>query len=256
MRLADGAEAIRGDLPASATREVEVPVESGEALDTAVLRYSSLRRVHERLLMTLAHVDDVALTIGGDCGVSLGAIEHAIARTGGDIAVVWFDAHPDLNAPADSPSGAFTGMVLRALCGEGPLVPDAAHTLDPARLVLAGIRDIDPGEAAFVAAQSIASVDAPACETPEALLEAVRATGASQLYVHIDLDVLDPSVIRGLANPLPFGLSLEQLTSAITALRAEFTLAGATLAGFSPASALDAEDDLPSILRVISALTR
>ena len=71
-----------------------------------------------------------------------------------------------------------------------------------------------------------------------------------------DLDVLDPAVITGLANPVPFGLSLEQLTGAVTALRAEFALAGATIAGFSPASPLDAEGDLPNILRVISALTR
>lgn len=256
MRLADGAEAIRGDLPTSATREVDVPVESGEALDTGVLRYSSLHRVHERLLMTLAHVEDIALTVGGDCGVSLGAVEHAIKRTSGDLAVVWFDAHPDLNSPADSPSGAFTGMVLRALCGEGPLVPDAAHTLDPAKLVLAGIRDIDPGEADFVDEKKIAHVDAPAFATSTAIVEAVRATGATRVYVHIDLDVLDPSVIAGLANPVPFGLTLEQLTTAIGALRAEFALAGATIAGFSPVSALDAEEDLPSILRIIGALTR
>ncbi|RIJ25759.1 arginase family protein, partial [Clavibacter michiganensis subsp. insidiosus] len=39
MRLADGAEAIRGDLPASATHVVDVPVEAGESLGTGVLRY-------------------------------------------------------------------------------------------------------------------------------------------------------------------------------------------------------------------------
>lgn len=256
MRLVDGASAIRGDLPASATREVEVPVESGDALDTGVLRFSSLQRVHDRLMIALGQVEDIAITVGGDCGVSLGAIEHAIKRTGGDVAVVWFDAHPDLNSPDDSPSGAFTGMVLRSLCGDGALLPDAAHTLDPAKLVLAGIRDIDPGEANFVEEKQVALVEAGDLAAPAALVEAVRATGASRVYLHIDLDVLDPAVIAGLANPVPFGLTLEQLTSAIAALKAEFALAGATLAGFSPASPLDAEEDLPSILRVIAALTR
>ncbi|KQW07783.1 hypothetical protein ASC66_02055 [Leifsonia sp. Root4] len=256
MRLADGAEAIRGDLPASSTVLVDVPVESGDALDTGILRFSSLLRVRERQLQALNHVEDWALTIGGDCGVSLGSIEHAIARTSGDVAVVWFDAHPDLNSAEDSPSGAFTGMVLRALCGEGVLVPDAAHTLDPAKLVLAGIRDIDPGEERFIAEKQLTQIPSMDLETPTAFVDAVRATGASTVYLHIDLDVLDPAVIAGLANPLPFGMTLEQLTAAITALRAEFTLAGATIAGFSPASPLDAEDDLPSILRVIGSLTR
>jgi arginase len=256
MRLADGAEAIRGDLPASSTVVVDVPVESGEALDTGILRFSSLLRVRERQLQALNHVPDWALTIGGDCGVSLSAIEHAVGRASGDLAVVWFDAHPDLNVAEDSPSGAFTGMVLRALCGDGALAPDAAHTLDPAKLVLAGIRDVDPGEADFLAEKRPAQIDSSALETPAALVAAVRATGAGSVYLHIDLDVLDPAVIAGLANPLPFGLTLEQLTGAITALRAEFALAGATIAGFSPVSPLDAEDDLPSILRVIGSLTR
>lgn len=256
MRLADGAEAIRGDLPASSTVIVDVPVESGDALDTGILRFSSLLRVRERQIQALNHVQDWALTIGGDCGVSLSSIEHAVKRSSGDLAVVWFDAHPDLNTAEDSPSGAFTGMVLRALCGEGALVPDAAHTVDPAKLVLAGIRDVDPGEARFIDENRLVQIDSTALETPQALVDAVRATGAGSVYLHIDLDVLDPAVIAGLANLLPFGLTLEQLTAAITALRAEFTLAGATIAGFSPVSPLDAEDDLPSILRVIGSLTR
>ena len=74
--------------------------------------------------------------------------------------------------------------------------------------------------------------------------------------MHIDLDVLDPAVLTGLSNPLPFGLSVEALTGAITALRAEFPIAGATIAGFAPASPEAAIDDLPSILRIIGALTR
>lgn len=256
MRLADGAEAIRGDLPASATRTVEVPTESGDALGTGVLRFSSLLGVRDRMLQTLSTVPDWALTIGGDCGVSLAAVEHAMRRTDGDLAVVWLDAHPDLNVPEGSPSGAFTGMVLRALCGEGELLPDAAHRVDPSRLVLAGIRDVDPAEAEYIEQRQISRVAAEQLATPELLLDAVRASGASRVYLHIDLDVLDPAVITGLANPLPFGLSLEQLTGAISALRAEFPLAGATLSGFSPATPLDAEGDLPSILRVIGALTR
>ncbi|PPL20114.1 arginase family protein [Microterricola pindariensis] len=256
MRLADGAEAIRGDLPASATRIVDVPAESGDALGTGVRRFSALLNVRDRLLHSLATVPDWALTIGGDCGVSLGAVEHAMRRTGGDLAVVWLDAHPDLNVPDDSPSGAFTGMVLRALCGDGELLPDAAHRLHPDRLVLGGIRDVDPAESAFIDEKQISRVGAEQLDHPGLLLDAVRATGAGSVYVHIDLDVLDPAVITGLANPLPFGLSLEQLTGAVAALRAEFPLAGATIAGFSPASPLDAEGDLPTILRVIGALTR
>jgi flavin reductase (DIM6/NTAB) family NADH-FMN oxidoreductase RutF len=42
MRLLDGAEAIRGDLPVSATTLVDVPIEAGDSLDTGIHRFSSL----------------------------------------------------------------------------------------------------------------------------------------------------------------------------------------------------------------------
>jgi arginase len=47
-------------------------------------------------------------------------VSAALARHGDGLAVVWFDAHGDLNTPESSPSGAFHGMVLRTLLGQGP----------------------------------------------------------------------------------------------------------------------------------------
>ncbi|MCZ0970589.1 arginase family protein [Streptomyces albulus] len=78
-------------------------------------------------------------TVGGDCGVELAPVSHAVARHGADLAVVWFDAHADLNTPASSPSGGFHGMVLRTLLGQGPaaLLPPPDGRLDARRLVLA-----------------------------------------------------------------------------------------------------------------------
>src|SRR3712207_609070 len=82
MRLIDGAEAIRGDLPTGATTVVEVPLGAGDAVGTGVHRFSSLAVVRERLRQTLAGLPDgdVPVVIGGDCGVELGAVEHALAR--------------------------------------------------------------------------------------------------------------------------------------------------------------------------------
>ncbi|GAA3893057.1 arginase family protein [Leifsonia kafniensis] len=258
MRLADGAEAIRGDLPTSATVVVAVPVEAGDAEDTGINRFSTLVLVRNAQAAVLRASADWALTIGGDCGVSLAAVEHASRQHPGDVAVVWLDAHPDLHTPASSPSGAFTGMVLRAISGEGAnglaLGTSTAIPLD--RVVLAGTRDIDAAEAELIRTHSIAMIDAEDLSTADALVEAVRHTGATQVYLHIDLDVLDPAELNGLANPLPFGISVEALTSAVTGLRAHFGLAGATIAGFAPASPEAATDDLSNVLRIIGSLTR
>ena len=254
LRLSDGAEAIRGDLPSASTRTVAVPLEAGDELGSGLARLGSLQLVRERTLAALAEVDDWALVVGGDCGVSLAGVEHAMGAHD-DLAVVWFDAHPDLNTVESSPSGAFSGMVLRTLLGDGvdALVPPTP--LAPDRLVLAGARSVDDGEDAYLESSGIARVGVDALDTPDGLVAAVAATGAASVYLHIDLDVLDPAEIDGVAEPVPFGLSAAALVGAIRALRASHTVVGATIAGFSPASADAANDDLPTILRIIGALT-
>jgi arginase len=255
LRLGDGAEAIRGDLPGSSTRVVEVPMEAGDELGSGLARLGSLQLVRERSLAVLAEVPDWALAIGGDCGIALAPIEHALERTAGDLAVVWFDAHPDLNSLDSSPSGAFSGMVLRTLLGDGvaglvPAVPLAAD-----RLVLAGVRSVDDGEDAYLAGSGIARLGVDELAAADGLVAAVEATGAASVYLHIDLDVLDPAELDGVSEPVPFGLAATTLVQAIRAVKARYRVAGASIAGFSPASPDAAADDLPTILRIIGALT-
>lgn len=245
MRLAEGAAAIRGDLPAATTREVAVPLEAGDDQASGVARFSSLQLVRERLRDTLGELDDAAVVIGGDCGVSSAAVAHAVDRHG-DLALIWFDAHPDLNSIESSPSGAYSGMVLRSIIDE-QFVPVE-------RVLLAGARSWDPGEDAFAAEAGIHSLTVDELSDPTALVDAVAKTGAQSVYLHIDLDVLDPSEIAGLLDPEPFGLESGALVAAIKALRARFALAGATIAAYAPAGEGDVADDAPTILRVIAAL--
>jgi len=258
MRLVDGAAAIQGDLPASATREVDVPVEAGDAQDTGINRFSSLQMVRERQGTVLRAAPDWALTIGGDCGVSLASVEHASREHPGDVALVWFGARPELHTPDTSPSGGFCGMVLRAIAGEGhpDIALDEATRIPFDRMVLAGTRDVDTAEADLITERGLTTVDVDQLATADALVAAIRATGARSVYVHVGLDVLDPSALRGLSDLVPFGLTVPALTTAITAVRAAFPVVGASVVGFSPASPAEATDDLPSILRVIGALTR
>jgi arginase len=257
MSHADGAAAILGDLPAAATILVEVPVEAGDALGTGVARYSALRRVRERTELALAQVPDLAITVGGDCGATLGAVAHASRRSGGDLAVLWLDAHPDLNTPESSPSGGFGGMTLRAIAGDGAegLALDEETRIAPARLVLGGIRAIDDEERRFIDEHEVAVLTVEDLSDPSMVVAALEDTGASQVFVHVDLDVLDPSALAGLSYPMPFGIETATLVALLRAVVARFQLAGAAIAGFAPSSPEAAEDDLPTILRLVAALT-
>ncbi len=253
MRLIDGAHAIRDDLPVASTMVVDVPAGAGSDLGTAVNRLSAVQYVRDELRATLQDVVAPAIIIGGDCGVDLGAVDHANAA--GDLAVLWIDAHADMNTPQTSPSGAFHGMVLRTLLGDGPDEVAAAHPLTPGSVVLVGTRSLDDAENDYIVEHGI-PVIVPEQVSAEAVSAALLATGASRVYLHVDLDCLDPSELACVSYPEPFGLTMQQLLDVILAARQALPLAGAAITEFAPGTAEDASDDMPTILRIVGALTR
>jgi arginase len=197
------------------------------------------------------------ITIGGDCGVEFAAIGHAVRSAPGPVALVWLDAHPDAHTPESSPSGAFCGMVLSAALGRGVglLSAGAEERVADERVVLGGVRSADDGELERLVERGAAVLPADALD-PESLVAAVEATGAASVYVHLDLDVLDPADLAGLFDPVPFGVPASRLVASLDALRSRFPLAGAGVTSFAPSSPTAAEDDLPTILRLLGALSR
>jgi arginase family enzyme/GNAT superfamily N-acetyltransferase len=222
-RLRDGARLLAGLVPGTAER-VDVPDEPGEHVlaATAAKVEAALGRARGPLMVT----------VGGDCGVELAPIAAAVRRHGDRLAVVWFDAHGDLNTPESSPSGAFHGMVLRTLLGEGPaaLVPD--RPLRPAQVVLAGVRALDPAERDY--AERL-----PIVTDPESLVAAVGA--AEAVYVHIDLDVLDPAEFASVGTPEPGGLTPARVAAMVAALAEGFEIVGLGVTEYEPARPGDQE---------------
>ncbi|MGA2982073.1 MAG: arginase family protein [Terriglobales bacterium] len=85
------------------------------------------------------------VTVGGSCGTEAARVTYLNETYNGNMAIIWFDAHGDLNTPASSPSGHFHGMVLRTLLGNGPtsLVQHLRLPLMPKQVFLVGTRDLD-----------------------------------------------------------------------------------------------------------------
>lgn len=254
LLLQDGAEAIRRDLPISSTQSVEVPVGAGESLGSGIRRFSAIQAIRDRSAEALGTLDGPVIAIGGDCGIETAPIEHANALSGGEMALIWFDAHADLNSPLSSPSGAFHGMALRAII-DGDFGPLGADRPIPAeRVILAGTRAFDQPEVEWLEHSGISSLDVEDFSA-ESLVEAVRGTGCESVYLHIDLDVIDPAAFASVGFPEPFGLDLTVFLDAIRALAANFRIAGAGICEFAPSSEENAANDMATILRIIAALS-
>lgn len=198
--------------------------------------------------------DDSSATITSFPDDGSSPVDGSPSAGPGDVALVWFSAHPALHTPETSPAGSFQTMVLRTLLGDGDprLVP--ATPVPVGNVVLVGARAFDDAEADF-ARESELRTFAPAEVTADGLVDAVRGTGASTVYIHVDLDVLDPADVSGVGEPEPFGLSAVAVVELIKAVTQRFGVVGAGLTGFAPGSEEQALDDQPTILRIIGALT-
>jgi arginase len=211
-----------------------------------------LTTIASRFRETLARIRRAApnavVTVGGTCGVEAAPVAYLNERYDGDLAVAWFDAHGDLNTPGSSPSGHFHGMVLRTLLGEGPAeyVRELRRPLEPAQLFLAGTRDLDAPEREFVERSGITMVPPDALSSPAVLVDEIRARGFGQVYVHLDLDVLDPGEFPHTLIPVAGGASLAGVRATIESLAHAFVVAGASILEYvhGDAASLRAIDDL------------
>jgi arginase len=131
-----------------------------------------------------------------DCSICMTTLP-AVVRHRPDAHVLWLDAHGDFNSPETTPSGFLGGMCLAAACGVWDAALGVEPPIDPGHVVMCGVRDLDAGERALLELKGV-KVDRPS-ELAD------RLTGRP-VYVHLDLDVLDPSVLAA-QFPASGGLS-------------------------------------------------
>ena len=165
----------------------------------------------------------VPLVLGGDHAIAMGSL-GGMARRHGPGAVLWIDAHGDLNRPSTSPTGNVHGMPLAAALGAAgdAFVTDAFPTPSVTRAVLVGVRSLDPGERELIDQLGIrvftmTEIDRRGVEPviEDALTE---LAAASFVHVSLDLDVVDPMFAPGVGTPVPGGLSYREAHLALELL--------------------------------------
>lgn len=160
----------------------------------------------------------------GDCCAALGIVAGLQAARG-PVGIVWFDAHGDVQTPETTTSGFLGGMPLRLLTGHRPELIAERLGLRPVpeeHIVLVGARDLDPPEVSYLDAAPIVCREVSGLTTAD--LPDVP------LYVHVDLDVLDPADVPGLRYPAPGGPAPAQLAGSLRMLLATGRVAAVGLA--------------------------
>lgn len=245
-----GARRIREEVLGGLSFESVSPRECVWAADRNIhARGALLGQLREAVRILEARRPERILTVGGDCGVEPAPVGGLKTRWGRDMAVLWFDAHGDLNRPEESPSRLYHGMPLRLLLGEGD--PDFLSAcparLEADRVALVGLRDLDPPEEALIAERGIRRI--PVGE-PEAVLDRIRTflddSRAKRIYVHVDLDVMDPGDFPHVLVPAPGGFPPGALLEILEALRREREWVGFGVTEYAPPE--EEEGPLPEVL--------
>ncbi len=206
---------------------------------------------HARTTLT-EHNPARTFMIGGTCASEISPVSFLNRKFDSDLAVLWFDAHGDLNTPETSPSRQFHGMPLRALLGDGhPAVLDLAFSiLEPRQVFLLGVRDLDPSEQDFIKSANLCMFPPDKLSHPDRWIAEISGRGFTKVYIHVDLDVLEPDSFPHLLMPTPGGIEPHCLTTALEALKKSFHVAGFSVVEFAPTG----KHGIQSVLKFIEAV--
>lgn len=168
----------------------------------------------------------LALTLGGDHSIAIGSISATAKaireRLGKEIAVVWVDAHADINTPQSSGSGNIHGMPVAFLAGlttapvENPEVfgwLGEEHKINPKKLVYIGLRDVDLPEKKILKANGIKAFsmhDVDRYGIGKVMDMALEYIGDAPIHLSFDVDALDPMWAPSTGTPVRGGLTLRE----------------------------------------------
>jgi arginase len=181
------------------------------------------------------------ILIGGDHSNSIGSVSGAMSVFGEDLAVLWIDAHMDINTPATSPSGNLHGMVLGALM-QLPFAVESGTTglyqkgvadeqwsrlttdivgnpaLNPKSVGWFAVRDVDQGEKdayhSFEGGCMATMYDIDRHGIVEMVNRIdgwLKRIGAKKLWISFDVDSLDPFLAPGTGTAVRGGLTYREM---------------------------------------------
>jgi arginase len=197
---------------------------------------------------TAANEGAFVLLLGGDCSIVLGGLLGVRGRGPSRVGLIYVDAHADFATPQSSRTGSAASMCLALAVGRGDtplaLLSGDSPLVRAEDVVVIGRRDDadDPWYGQDVL-RELPVLDLPhpivrdrgPAATARAALERLTRSDVGGFWIHVDADVLDPTVLPAVDSPEPGGLTLEELDELLTPLVRHPSALGLELTIYDPA---------------------
>ena len=219
---------------------LEYPKSGVRESKNGILNYDEIVKQSKAALEILnKYKPDKILTLGGECSVSVAPFSYLANKYKDDVAIVWIDAHKDLNLQGDSYEG-YHAMALAATFGlidkEGIAKILPAH-FNPKDSIIVGLRDFE-GKKERLEEIGVKYLSPEESRDSKKLLEWLKSRGKSKVVVHFDLDVLDPSELVMAVGVVENGLKIAEVVNLINAINTNYDLVGLTIAEHMPRVAI------------------
>ncbi|MBN1662706.1 MAG: agmatinase [Deltaproteobacteria bacterium] len=198
------------------------------------------KRIRGRIARILAR-NKIPVVLGGEHSVTIGVVQ-AMKEKYPDISVLQFDAHADLR-------DAYQGSPYSHACA-------ARRIWELCPLTQMGIRSMSAEDAAFIKKNKINSFPADFVHEADWLKKVTKYL-TKDVYVTIDLDALDPSIMPATGTPEPGGMSWRNLLSVVREVAKKHRIRGFDVVELSPIPGLVAPDFLASklVYRIMGYMT-
>lgn len=183
---------------------------------------------------------DRIITLGGECSVSVVPFTYLAKKYVDDLAVIWIDAHPDLNLPGDTYEG-YHAMALSAVIGLGDseIMSILPAKVKSSNALLVGLRSWEPQAKPRQMELGIKGLSPEEVKLDsDKILDWLKSTGASKVVIHFDLDVLDPEELIAAAGTEPNGMKIDEVLRVIKDVSKTYDIVGLTIAEHVPRVAI------------------
>jgi len=239
--------------------EIEIPAPNPEHVKgefEKVKYWPEIKQICQETKKEIIKIIDnqiIPVVFLGDDSSLMGVLSGIANKYANDFGLVYFDAHADINTPETTLTGRIFGMPLSHLLGFGneKLIELNGNkpSLKAENILMLGTRSIDPGEAIFIKKHKIELFDPDKVNnssSEDITDEILKKFGDRKIFVHIDVDVIDPEESKATWTPVTNGIKANKLKDIVSILAKKGDVIGFCVSEYNPR--FDVDDKTKKII--------